>query len=349
MLRALATVLGLIGGAAAMAEIESGGAPRHTLLEFSDLDGWEGDDHGAALEAFLASCRRPDHPDWDALCATAEGLAPEQARGFFEGFFRPVLIEDGRQGTVFTAYYEPELVGSPRRTARFRIPLYAVPPDLPEGRAWLTRAQIEAGALAGRGLEIAWVEDPVDLFFLQVQGSGRIRFPGGGGLRVGYGGKNGHEYRSVGQEMIRRGLVEPHEASAQVIRAFVRANPSAGRTLLQHNESYVFFRNVEVDATEGPLGALNVSITPHRSVAVDPAFHPLGAPVWIEMDGREPIRRLVVAQDTGSAIKGAQRADIFWGTGTEAGIAAGRVRNPGRMVTLLPIREAYALAPDPGI
>ncbi|MGR3540924.1 MAG: murein transglycosylase A [Hasllibacter sp.] len=332
-----------------MAEIHDDDAPRRTLLEFADLDGWADDDHGAALDAFLASCRRPDHPDWDGLCAIAEGVDPAQARDFFEGFFRPVLIEDGREGTVFTAYFEPELAGSPRRTARFDVPVYAVPPDLPEGRAWLTRAQIEAGALAGRGLEIAWVEDPVDLFFLQVQGSGRIRFPGGGGVRVGYGGKNGHEYRSVGQEMIRRGLIEPHRASAQVIRAFVQANPAEGRSLLQHNESYVFFRRVEVDAARGPLGALNVSITPHRSVAVDPAFHPLGAPVWIEMDGREPIRRLAVAQDTGSAIRGAQRADIFWGTGTRAGIAAGRVRDPGRMVTLLPIREAYALAPDPGI
>ncbi|WP_106161557.1 murein transglycosylase A [Hasllibacter halocynthiae] len=331
-----------------MAEIET--APRHEMLRFDELDGWAGDDHAAALAVFQTSCHRPPGPDWDGVCAVARRTEPAQARAFFEAFFRPVLTTAGPGGgTVFTAYYEPELAGSPRRTARFDVPLYAVPPELPEGGAWLTRAEIEAGALAGRNLEIAWVEDPVDLFFLQVQGSGRVRFPGGGGVRVGYGGKNGHEYRSVGLEMIRRGLVEEHRASAEVIRAFVRTNPDEGRALLRHNASYVFFREVEVDPALGPLGALNLSLVPHRSIAVDPGYHPLGAPVWIEKDGAAPIRRLAVAQDTGSAIRGAQRADIFWGTGAEAGLAAGRVRDGGRMVTLLPVRAAYALAPDTGL
>ncbi|NHX28327.1 murein transglycosylase, partial [Escherichia coli] len=157
------------------------------------------------------------------------------------------------------------------------------------------------GLLRGQGLEIAWVDDPVDVFFLQIQGSGRIRLRDGNALRVGYGGANGHEYRSVGQELVRRGVFQPHQVSAQVIRNWVRNNPRDGRALLQHNPSYVFFRRVtNVPAHLGPLGAMNRSITQMRTVAVDPAFTPLGAPVWIEKGGRGPLRRLMVAQDTGS-------------------------------------------------
>jgi membrane-bound lytic murein transglycosylase A len=196
----------------------------------------------------------------------------------------------------------------------------------------------------GRGLEIAWVDDPVELFFLQIQGSGRIRLEDGTMLRVGYAGANGHPYRSVGVELVRRGIFDAHQVSAAVIQNWVRRNGAEGEELLFHNPSYVFFRDVnQVPANKGPLGAMNRSVTTLRTVAVDPAFHPLGAPVWIEKDGEGPMRRLMIAQDTGSAIKGAQRADIFFGTGDEAGRAAGRLRDPGRMVTLLPIQRAYAL------
>lgn len=319
-------------------------AVNYTLLSFDDLDGWSSDDHDAALSVFLNTCMDMDDPDWSSLCA----LAAEQqnARTFFELFFRPVLIEEGRPA-LFTGYFEPELSGSPRRTDRFRYPLYRPPPELPRGRPWHTREEIEDQALlAGRGLEIAWVDDPVDVFFLQIQGSGRVRFPDGGGIRVGYAANNGHDYRSVGTELVRRGIYQPHQVSAQVIRAWVRRNPVAGRDLLQTNPSYVFFREVsEVPADKGPLGAMNRSITTGRTIAVDPAFYPLGAPVWIEKNGAEPIRRLMIAQDTGSAIKGAQRADIFFGTGAGAGRIAGKVRDPGRMVVLMPIARAYALAP----
>ena len=317
----------------------------YEVLGFDDLQGWDKDDHNAALTAFLETCRDMKDPDWASLCALAG--QQKNARTFFELFFKPVLIEDGKP-MLFTGYFEPELNGSPVRTAKYRYPLYRKPPEVRNGTAWLTRAQIEEDqALAGRGLEIAWIDDPVDVFFLQIQGSGRVRFPDGGGLRVGYGGKNGHDYKSVGQELVRRGVYQPHQVSAQVIRNWVRRNPVEGAELLRHNPSYVFFREVSrVPAHKGPLGAMNRSITTMRSIAVDPKFTPLGAPVWIEKGGAGPLRRLMIAQDTGSAIKGAQRADIFFGTGDEAGRAAGKTRDPGRMVVLLPIQQAYALAPE---
>ena len=198
----------------------------------------------------------------------------------------------------------------------------------------------------GHGLEIAYIDDPVDVFFLQVQGSGRVRLDDGSAIRVGYGGKNGHDYRSVGQELIRRGIYQSHQVSAQVIKNWVRRNPDEGAELLRHNPSYVFFREVsEVPADKGPLGAMNRSITPMRSIAVDPKFTRLGAPVGIEKGGKDPLRRLMIAQDTGSAIKGAQRADIFYGTGRKAGLTAGKIKDPGRMIVLMPIQTAYALAP----
>ena len=320
---------------------------RATVLPFADLQGWDEDDHGAALEVFASTCGDLADLDWAGICAIARNTAPEDARAFFETLFRPVLIEDGVPG-MFTGYFEPELRGALRRTAIHRWPLYRLPPEVEAGTPFLTRAEIEmTGALAGRGLEIAWVDDPVDAFFLQVQGSGRVRLPSGRVIRLGYAGKNGREYRSVGMEMIRRGLMTEDEASADRIRDWVRANPDEGAELLRHNPSFVFFREVnEVPPEKGPLGAMNRSITPMRSIAVDLAFQPLGAPVWIESEGRAPMQRLMVAQDTGSAIVGAQRADIFFGTGELAGQAAGAVRDGGRMVTLLPIRMAYALAPD---
>jgi len=339
-----------LAGAVIAGLLASGGAGpagadvSHRILSFSELEGWEDDDHAAALAVFLETCPDLPDPEWQSICALAT-QAPA-ARQFFELLFRPVLI-GGEATALFTGYYEPELDGSRRRTARFRYPLYRPPGDLPPEGVWFSRAEIEDGGLMeGRGLEIAWVDDPVELFFLQIQGSGRIRLAEGGVLRVGYGGANGHPYRSIGAELVRRGVFDAHQVSAEAIRAWVRRNPEEGAELLRLNPSYVFFREVEgVPADRGPLGAMNRSVTPMRTVAVDPAFTPLGAPVWIETAGMEPLRRLMIAQDTGSAIKGAQRADIFFGTGEEAGRLAGRVKDPGRMVVLLPIQKAYALAP----
>lgn len=317
------------------------------ILSFSDLDGWPEDDHAAALSVFLDTCPDLDDPDWRALCAVAQTEGPGNPRAFFELFFRPVMIRDGA-APMFTGYFEPELDGSRYPTARYRYPLYKMPPEARNASPWLSRREIlTSDVMANRGLEIAWVDDPVELFFLQIQGSGRIRLPDGRMLRVGYGGANGHEYRSIGVELVRRGIYNAHQVSAQVIKNWVRRNPEAGEALLYHNPSYVFFRELaHVGSDKGPLGAMNRSITALRSVAVDPAYVPLGAPVWVEKDGEGPMRRLMIAQDTGSAIKGAQRADIFFGTGDAAGQAAGRLRDPGRLVVLLPIQRAYAMLPE---
>ncbi|SEO10533.1 membrane-bound lytic murein transglycosylase A [Salinihabitans flavidus] len=316
----------------------------YTILSFEALNGWASDDHTKALEVFQKTCPDMDAPDWRSICAAARDFS--DARKFFELLFRPVLIEDGKEA-LFTGYYEPELDGSRTPSERFRYPVYRMPPEARTAQTWLSRSEIEtAGIMEGRRLEICWVDDPVELFFLQIQGSGRIRLPDGSYLRVGYGGSNGHSYRSVGVELVRRGIYRSHQVSAQVIKNWVRRNPLKGSELLRHNPSYVFFREVsQVPADAGPLGAMNRSVTAMRSVAVDPEFVPLGAPVWIEKEGDDPMRRLMVAQDTGSAIKGAQRADIFFGTGDAAGGRAGRLKDGGRMVVLLPIQRAYALLP----
>lgn len=339
----VALTAGILAMTGAAADANTG--PSFAILGFEDLDGWAMDDHAAALDVFRNTCGDMPDPDWVTLCAVAADA--RDARQFFELFFRPVMITDGEAG-LFTGYYEPELDGSPVPTARYRHPIYAMPPEARAATPWLSRRDILAGgALSGRGLEIAWVDDPVELFFLQIQGSGRVRYPDGRYIRVGYGGANGHPYRSIGQEMVRRGIYQPHQVSAEVIKNWVRRNPVDGEELLFHNPSYVFFREVsQVPADKGPLGAMNRSITAMRTIAVDPAYTPLGAPVWIEKDGADPMRRLMIAQDTGSAIKGAQRADVFIGSGDDAGRIAGTLRDPGRMVVLMPIQRAYALLPE---
>lgn len=350
MMTALRHALGL--SALCCAAFGAGGAASQsettvTMMSFDQLDGWAEDDHDLAFQAFMETCPDLDDPDWSSLCALAQSQPQGSARAFFELFFRPVMVEDGKKA-LFTGYFEPELSGSKYPTDRYRYPVYRLPPEARGNGQWLPRRQIlTSGVMAGRGLEIAWVDDPVELFFLQIQGSGRIRLPNGAVIRVGYGGANGHEYRSIGQELVRRGVFNAHQVSAQVIKNWVRRNPAAGRELLFHNPSYVFFREVnQVRASKGPLGAMNRSVTPMRSIAVDPAFTPLGAPVWVEKDGASQMRQLMIAQDTGSAIKGAQRADIFFGTGDAAGQAAGQLRDPGRMYVLLPIQRAYALLPE---
>lgn len=338
-LRAISLALGLCAMAPAQAEVS------YKIADFGDLQGWAQDDHAAALAVFQETCPDLDDPDWQSLCAISANI--DDARAFFQLFFRPVLIEDGAK-PLFTGYFEPELNGALRPDSRYRFPLYKMPPEARSAPSWLSRREIETtDALVGRGLEIAWVDDPVELFFLQVQGSGRIRLPDGRSLRVGYQGANGHQYRSVGTELVRRGIFDAHQVSAQVIKNWVRRNPIDGLELLRHNPSYVFFREIsDVPAHKGPLGAMNRSVTALRSVAVDPRFVPLGAPVWLEKAGETPMNRLMVAQDTGSAIKGAQRADIFFGTGDEAGRQAGHLRDDGRMYVLLPIQRAYALLPE---
>ena len=317
------------------------------VLQFQDLDGWQDDDHLAALQVFRNTCSLLRDPEWKPLCRLSEdaGQSRQSARQFFELFFRPVVI--GSPPALFTGYYEPELRGSLTRTPRFAYPIYRKPPELVEGQQWHPRAVIEGGLLRGRGLELVWLEDPVEAYFLQVQGSGRIRLPDGQIMRVAYAAKNGQPYRSIGQELLRRGGHTIADVSAQDIKAWVRANPGPGRELLNTNPSYVFFHKLaDLPPDSGPIGAMGRAITTMRSVAIDPDFTPLGAPVWIEKDGGQALRRLMIAQDTGGAIRGAQRADILYGSGFDAGETAGRVKDRGRMVLLLPIDRAYALLPD---
>jgi membrane-bound lytic murein transglycosylase A len=333
----------LAAGLALFASLPAG-AIEARIIPFAALDGWDQENHADAFDVFLQICPDLDREEWEAVCAFAQ-TKPEP-RLFFETFFRPVMIGDDDASALFTAYFEPELTASRTPSATYRFPVYRTPPDLRPGQPFLTRAEIEnSGVLSGRGLEIAWLRDPVDLYYLQVQGSGRLRFADGAVLRLGYGGQNGHPRRPVAQEMVRQGHLSVHRASAPVIRNWVRANPWQGRDLLQHDLSYVFFRVLaDQSLTPGPRGAMNRALVPGRSIAVDPAFTPLGAPVWVEKDGAAPLRRLMFAQDTGGAIKGPQRADIFIGTGDAAGSEAGAIRDPGRMVVLLPIEQAFVLA-----
>jgi membrane-bound lytic murein transglycosylase A len=314
------------------------------MLDFEALDGWREDNHAEALVAFLRTCDLIDQPDWARICALAADVPQDDvsARSFFELFFKPVVV--GTPPALFTGYFEPELDGSPVRTGRFQYPIYRRPPELQDGTVYHSREAIENGAIAGRGLELAWLDDPVDVYFLQVQGSGRIRMTDGTVIRVGYAGANGHSYRSIGQEMVRRGTHSLDQVSAPEIASWVRNNPGDGKALLHTNPSYVFFRKIAtLEPKDGPIGAMGRSITTLRSVAIDPKFTLLGAPVWIEKDGRDPIRSLMIAQDTGGAIKGMQRADIFYGTGAGAGDAAGMIKDAGRMVLLLPIDRAFAM------
>lgn len=306
-------------------------------LPFSALNGWDDDDHLAALQVFQNSCDRLDHPEWQPICKLAGKATHSKAaaKAFFEMLFLPRLI--GHPPALFTGYFEPELRGSKTKSGPFVYPIYQKPKDLVDGQPYLNRAQIESGALRGRGLELAWLADPVDVFFLHIQGSGRIVLPNGTVMRVGYAARNGFAYASVGQELVRRGVMKDSQVSAGAIRAYVKANPNRGGDVLNINPSYVFFREIkDLSKEDGPIGAMSLPITPLRSIAVDPQFVPLGAPVWLEKGGAKPMNRLMIAQDTGGAIKGAQRADIFFGTGQAAGDAAGNIRDTGRMIQLLP-------------
>ncbi|MBD3763978.1 MAG: murein transglycosylase A [Rhodobacterales bacterium] len=324
--------------------VMAAGPARAQILRFSDLPAWDRDDHAQALAAFVQTCDLIPGPDWGPICALARDTAPDGARAFFELLFRPVVIGD--PPALFTGYYEPEIEAALRPGGRFRHPIYRRPPDLRDDVPYFTRAEIDGrGVLAGRGLEIAWAADPVDVFFLHIQGSGRLTLPDGRMIRVGYAGRNNHPYRSLGAELVRRGLMADHEVSAPMIRSWVRRNPDLGLRLLETNPSYVFFRRLDrLPPQAGPIGAMGRSLTPLRSVAVDPAHVPLGAPVWVDKAGATPMQRLFVAQDTGGVIKGPQRADLFWGTGEAAGDAAGRIRDGGRMVVLLPVETAHVLA-----
>ena len=334
---------------------------------FAQLQGWADDKLAAAIPAFLKSCARfsilpeaapldakPYAADygqvgaWRELCEAAAAMPPGDdaaTRRFFETSFVPLSVNDydASEG-LFTGYYEIELNGSRRRQGRYQTPIYRRPPDINEAARY-SRAEIEDGALSGRGLEFLWVDDPIGAFFLEIQGSGRVRLRNGGTMRVGYDGQNGLPYVPVGRLLVERGIIPRSTATMMTIREWMNEHPEAGAALRRENPSYVFFRELRGD---GPIGAEGVVLTAERSLAVDRAFIALGIPIWIEAEERfasaDPVRRLVVAQDIGGAIKGPVRGDLFWGTGSAAAWRAGAMNARGRYYLLLPREVARRLS-----
>ena len=352
-------------------------------LSWSELGGWAEDDHLAAFKTFMDSCRailprtnpgREAGPMFTALqqiCRRARqyiAFDNEKARAFFEVNFRPVRISTlGEAAGFLTGYYEPIIEGSRTWSEEFQVPVYRKPSNLiPAGRRKLgegfpnkgtvgrkfgrkkivpyyDRGEIEEGILTGRDLEICWLKNPIDLLFMQIQGSARIRLPDGTILRLNYAAHNGYPYTAVGRPLIEMGAIPREEMSMDRIRKWMEENPDLAKEVRRKNRSYVFFRDTGLNAEEEPKGAQGVSLTPGRSIAVDRALHIYGTPFYIEaelpIDGpqpRTPFRRLMVGQDTGSAIVGPARADLYLGAGQHAGTVAGRIRHPGRFAMLVP-------------
>ena len=348
---------------------------------FADLPGWREDALAEALPAFLKSCAKvaslPEDGslgiagtagDWQPVCTAAARVPAGDsaaARAFFEEQLRPMAVTNGGEETgLFTGYYEALLNGSRKRHGRYTVPLYVRPPELvmvdlgrfrdelagqriagkvEEGHLlpYPERREIVAGALAGRDLELVWVDSPVDAFFLEIQGSGRVRLDDGTEMRLGYAAQNGHPYFAIGRDLVERGALTRAEVSMQSIRKWLEEHPVEAPEVMAKNRSYFFFQELSGD---GPLGAQGVALTPGRSLAVDRKFLPLGVPVWLAgsapaaRDGapERPLNRLLVAQDTGGAIRGPVRGDVFWGHGPEAAAVAGRMKHDGRLWVLLP-------------
>ncbi|MGE0626220.1 MAG: murein transglycosylase A [Hyphomicrobiaceae bacterium] len=369
---------------------------RYHAACYSDVPGWDVDNHAAAFRAFLKSCAAVEQrarsqgagASWSSdmallrACAAAQArvrsgrrVGTDEARGFFEHYFRPYrLSQPDRQG-LLTGYFEPVLVGARERTDQFNVPLYRRPPDLEavtddvlraapgigathkrrtaDGLVpYFTRREIEAGALAGQGLELIWLADPVDAFFVQVQGSGLVRLTDGSRLRITYDGKNGHPYRSVGRRLIEQGAMTLAAMSLQSLGAYLRADRERGRKVMQHNESFVFFRALTGREADSPHGALDIPLTPGRSLAVDGSTHTLGMPVFVDAptlthagNGRA-FRRLMIAQDVGSAIAGPERGDIYFGSGDGAGAKAGITKHKGSFYVLKPVERPCSRQAD---
>jgi membrane-bound lytic murein transglycosylase A len=342
-------------------------------LSFATLEGWKKDDHAVAFETFMNSCRAIRHgtkamrkarPVYGGLynaCQNAIKLAAggtvdsAQARTFFEDNFKPVRIlpalhtygyYTGADG-FYTGYYEPVVAGSRLKTDEYNVPLYGVPGKIAGKKTKVfsqyDRHQIESGALAGKGLEICWIKSPIDAFFAQIQGSTRIKLNDGQLLRLNYIASNGQPYTPVGRILIDRGVYTPEEMTMDKIREYMEANPEEGKALRLKNRSFVFFSKTPLGPKDECIGAQGVPLTAGRSLAVDPKAHVYGTPVWIDakfpIAGDEPkdaFRRLMVAQDTGSAIRGVARADIYFGHGGDIPSLAGRIKHFGKFVMLAP-------------
>jgi membrane-bound lytic murein transglycosylase A len=342
----------LLAGCSGMSETQP---VRYLPASFADLPGWADADPRAALDAFRLGCKvdRPaTAPVPVTTAALRDGLAQAcrvaaiaepsdaaAARRFFEAHFTPYRV-DGPKGPegLFTGYYEPRLDASRRKRAGFAVPIYALPPAAKPGAVLATRAEIENGGAAKGWRVLFWAKDPVDVFTLHIQGSGRIVLEEGGFARVAYAGNNGRGYVAIGRLMRERGFLPEGGANMPAIQAWLRANPAAGRALMQENPRFIFFREMrDADGTKGQLG---VRLTPLASLAVDPAFIPLGLPLWLDttwpIEKDQPMRMLVVAQDTGAAIKGPVRGDVFFGADRPAALHAGHMAQRGRYFLLLP-------------
>lgn len=342
-----------------------------TKVSFAELAGWQEDDHAAAFAALLKSCRKTGVRG--GICTAAAALGEPISRGavraFFEAHYTPHRIEGSAAPGLVTGYYEPELRGARARGGAFRNPVYRRPDDLvaltpdtmrarfndqltamrrsgEELVPYFSRAEIEAGALQDRDLELLYLDDPVELFYMQVQGSGLVHLADGTTTRLSYAGKNGHPYTSIGRLLIECGEIAPEATSMDAVKTWLRADRERGRRLMQQNRSYVFFRELWADEVgRGPVGAEGVALTEGRSLAVDPAYHALGTPIFVAApeladEAGRPFRRLMIAQDVGSAIRGPERGDTFWGTGERAGAIAGRTCQAAHFFIFLPKSEA---------
>jgi membrane-bound lytic murein transglycosylase A len=345
---------------------------RYEPRSFAALPGWREAQLEPSLRAFLGGCARLAAVK--KACDLARTLVPgdeQAARRFFESEFTPYAVVSSQTGDsgLITGYYEPIIDGSRTPTTLHRHPIFGVPDDLvvvdlgtvsPETRGlrlrgrldgrrlvpYWSRGEIDARGSALAAPVIAWSADPVELFFLQIQGSGQIQLENGERLRVGYADQNGHPYRSLGRHLVERGELPLEQASMQGIKAWAAANPAKLQEALSQNPSYVFFR--ELPTSEGPIGALSVPLHAERSLAVDRRFIPLGAPVYLATTfplSEQPLERLMAAHDTGGAIRGVVRGDFFWGTGPDAGSQAGRMRQQGRLWLLWPIGEPLPSGP----
>lgn len=326
-------------------------------ISYNEIAGWAEDKHGEALAAFRRSCPKlttgPDtkiatdggektitSAEWKRICDSASAVKandPRAARMFFEDNFRPLVVQVPGK---FTGYFEPELRGSKVPSRLFTVPVYRKPTDLGD-KPYYTRAEIEQGALKGKGLEIAYVQDPVGLFEIQVQGSGRIQLAEGGTMTLGFDGSNNRPYTAIGAVLVEMGVMKKEDATWPAIRDWLKRNPQQARDVMRKNERYIFFKDTR---SQAPIGAEGVPLTTQRSMAIDSTVTPYGTPIWIDTKrpvyrkpgATEPYRRLMIAQDTGAAIKGPARGDVFYGNGVQAAEWAGRMNSDGRAIVLVP-------------
>ena len=335
--------------------------------EWNELPGWNEDDPGAVFAAFVGSCRSLERQaHWQPACTSARSLSDKTApalRAWFEAQFRPwaLVNPDGTRSGLITGYYEPILKGSRSGSRGYPYPVFGPPDDLivvelaeiyPELKHLRLRGRLEGRKLvpyysraewvpqeSKRSQNaLLWIDDPIDLFFMQIQGSGQVQLTDGRRVRLNYADQNGHPYRSIGRWLIERGELKAEQASMQGIKVWARANPARLAELLNTNPSLVFFRELPVEGS-GPQGAMGLALTPERSLAVDSRYVPLGAPIWLATtrpNSEQALTRLMLAQDTGGAIRGVVRADFYWGSGVDAGNQAGKMRQQGRMWVLMP-------------